>query len=124
MNFPYLCGAIERSKIVNAVLKYMGELNQRSAIDQSKLNGQRILWKTKVIEEEKLQNNETLSICFDERKDKTLILNEKKQRNSRNYKKHYVLVTYPEKKYFDHVSPQSGKSVDVAKEILEVAHEK
>ena len=39
MKFPYLCGAIECSKIssrvacqiVNAVLKDMGELNQRSA---------------------------------------------------------------------------------------------
>ena len=81
MNYPNLCGAIERSEItsrvacdiVNAAIKDMGELNQRTAIDRSKLNGQRILWKTKVIEEEKLQNNEILCICFDEWKDKTLI---------------------------------------------------
>ena len=34
----------------------------------------------------------------------------------------YFFVTYPEKKYFDHVSPQLEKSVDVTKEILEVVH--
>ena len=78
MNYPNLCGSIEPSEItwrvacdiVYAALKDMGELNQRSAIDQSKLNEQRILWKTKVVEGEKLQINE-IWICFDERKDKT-----------------------------------------------------
>ena len=75
MNYPNLCDAIERSEItsrvacdiVNAALKDMGELNQRSAIDQSKLNGQRILWKTKVIEEEKRQKIEMLCIVLEGR---------------------------------------------------------
>ena len=81
MNYPNLYRAIKRSKISSRVayqivktdLKDMGELNQRSAIDQLKLNGQGILWKTKVIEEEKRQNNEILCIVFVGRKDKTLI---------------------------------------------------
>ena len=131
MNFPNLCGSIEPSEItsriacdiVYAALKDMGELNQRFTNWSIKVKRITNPVENQSCEEEKLQNNEILCIGFDGRKDKTLILNENNNGVREIKEEHYVLVTYPEKKYLDHVSPQSGKSVDVAKEILEVVHE-
>ena len=64
---------------------------------------------------------------FDSQKDKTLIQvteldGKRHQRTIRVV--HISIVSEPESKYFDHVTPGSGKAKDIGSEILSLLHKR
>ena len=66
-------------------------------------------------------------LYFDSRKDKTLIqvteLDGKRHQRT-IWEEHISIVSEPESKYFDHVTPGSGKAKDIASEILSLLNKK
>ena len=68
-----------------------------------------------------LASKSTQDLYFDSRKDKALIQVTKldgKRHQQTIREEHISIVNEPESKYFDHVTPGSGKAKDIASEIL------
>ena len=124
--YPELCRAVDRCKIsnrdtcliVNAALKDLGILSAENCIDPTKLRRQRKHWRDVEIKQHCDDIKELVCLGFDGKCNITMV-NESGLR--RNVKEElYVIVSYPDGKYVDHVMPDSSKFRDVAKEILSV----
>lgn len=124
--YPELCKAVERSKvsnrdaclIANAVLKDMGLLTAENCIDAAKLRRQRKVWSQVEIERHAEETKQLVCIGFDGKQDTTLVMESKVSRRVKE--EHYVIVSYPNATYVDHVMPNSSRASDVAKEIISV----
>lgn len=122
--YPELCKALERTNvsnrdaclIVNAALKDLGLVSPKNVVDPSKLQRQRKYWRDKQSEKHLLQHRGMVCIGFDGKIDETLVDTGGVRRKVRE--EHYVLVSFPDACYIDHVSPNSGRSPDVFNEIL------
>ena len=66
-------------------------------------------------------------LYFDSRKDKTLIqmteLDGKRHQRT-IWDEHISIVSEPESKYFDHVTPSCGKTEDIASEIFSLLNKR
>ena len=124
--YPELCKALDRCKIsnrdaclvVNAVLKDMKLLSAETAIDPAKLRRQRGLWRQKQVSKHAAEMQELICIGFDGKKDLTFVEKSGIRRSIKE--EHYVIVSFPNYNYIDHVMPETGKAADVANEILSI----
>lgn len=124
--YPELCKAVERSKvsnrdaclIANAVLKDMGLLTAENCIDAAKLRRQRKVWSQAEIQRHAEDTKHLVCIGFDGKQDTTLVKESKVCRRVKE--EHYVIVSYPNATYVDHVMPNTNRASDVAKEIISV----
>jgi hypothetical protein len=124
--YPELCKVVERCKvsnrdaclIANAVLKDMGLLSAENCIDAAKLRRQRKVWRRAEIERHSEDMKQLVCIGFDGKQDTTLVMESKKRRKVKE--EHYVIVSYPNATYVDHVVPNSSRATDIAKEIISV----
>jgi hypothetical protein len=121
-----LCKALDRCKIsnrdaclvVNAVLKDLNLLSAETAIDPAKLRRQRSFWREKQVSKHAAEVQEVTCIGFDGKQDVTFVGKSGVRRRIKE--EHYVILSFPNNYYIDHVVPETGKAVDVAKEILSV----
>jgi len=121
--YPGLCKAMDRCKIsnrdacviVNATLKDLGVLLAETAIDPAKLRRQRNYYREKEVEMQDVQMKQLICIGFDGKQDVTLTKISGVRRKIKE--EHYVIISYPEMKYIDHVTPKSSKANDVATQI-------
>lgn len=121
--YPELCKALERTNvsnrnaclIINAALKDLGLLSPSNAVDSSKLQRQRKLYRDKLSQQHLQQHEGMVCIGFDGKIDETLVCDGNIKRKAKE--EHYVLVSFPEASYVDHVAPKSGKSSDISSEI-------
>ena len=122
--YPELCKAMDRCKIsnrdacliANAVLKDLDLITPENAIDPAKLRRQRNMWREKEVKKHAAEVQKILCIGFDGKQDITSVKTSGVQRNFKE--EHYVIVSFPQNKYVNHVTPQSSKAVDIAQEIL------
>ena len=107
--YPKLCKALDRSKISNrgacmignAVLKDLKLLTSETIIDPSQIKGQSKFWREQEI---KLHSDETRKLAcirFDGKQDIALGHDTKCCRSMKE--EHYVIISFPENKYVDHV---------------------
>ena len=124
--YPQLCKALDRCKIsnrdaclvVNAVLKDMNLLSAETAIDPAKLRRQRSIWRQKQVSKHAAQMQELICIGFDGKQDLTFVEISGVRRSIKE--EHYVIVSFPNNNYIDHVVPETAKAEDVANELLSV----
>lgn len=124
--YPELCKALDRCKIsnrdaclvVNAVLKDMNLLSAETAVDPAKLRRQRSIWRQKIVSTHGAQMQELLCIGFDGKQDSTFVEISGLRRCIKE--EHYVIISFPNNNYIDHVVPQTSKAEDIANEILSV----
>ena len=100
-----------------AALKDLGILSAENCIDPAKLRRQRKRWRNLEIKQHCDDIKELVCLEFDGKFNITMV---NESGLCRNVKEHYVIVSYPDGKYVDHVMPDSSKSRDVAKGILSV----
>ena len=107
--YPELCKALDKSKISNrgacmignAVLKDLKLLTSETITNPSKIKRQRKFWREQEI---KLHSDETKKLAcigFDGKQDMALVHDTKCCRSMKE--EHYVIVSFPENKYVDHV---------------------
>ena len=128
--YPNLCEMMERTgisnrdacRIVNACLQDMKINKQEFILEPRKLRRQRIFWRSKVMESRVKKLSGLKCIGFDGRIDETRLLDIGRVVRTKK-EDHYVIIGYPGQNYVDHVAPQTGKSKDIASEILSVIHE-
>ena len=124
--YPELCKVLDRCKIsnrdacmiANAVLKDLNLLTSKNIIDPSKIRRQRKFWREQEIQLHSDDTKELVCIGFDGKQDMTLVEKTNLRRNVKE--EHYVLISYPENKYVDHVVPESSRAADVVTEIMSV----
>ena len=122
--YPELCKAVDRCKIsnrdacliANVILKDFSLLTAETAIDPAKLRRQRNFWRAKKVEKQTADMKELMCIGFDGKQDITLAETSGVRRKVKE--EHYAIISYPDKKYIDHVMPESDKASDIAKEII------
>lgn len=112
------CGVSDRkgAMIATAVLKDVGIVHTGDlslVIDQSKVRRARIKLRSQnVIQNKNISIN---GLFFDGRKDKTLVLENKRRRTK--VEEHIVLIQEPTSKFIGHVSPKDGSAKEVVFEI-------
>lgn len=124
--YPELCKAVDRANvsnrdaclIANAVLKDLGILRPENTLHPSKLRRQRAVYRKKSAVTHENENQEIACLGFDGKIDYTLTKTGLTQRKIRE--EHYVLVSFPNRSYVDHIVPASGKSEDISREIVSV----
>ena len=85
------------------------ELAQPSNIlEATKLKRQRVYWREKNIESQAEQVHGLICIGFDGRIDDTKVVETNNVRRTRK-QDHYVVISFSDDQYIDHVSPQSAK---------------
>ena len=97
-------------------MKDFSLLAAETAIDPAKLRRQRNFWRAKEVEKQTADMKELMCIGFDGKQDITLAETSGVRRKVKE--EHYAIILYPDKKYIDHVMPESGKASDIAKEII------
>lgn len=109
--------------IASSVLEDVGLITKEDfsqVIDKSKIRREKIRNRTE-IRKENLKSVEALrGIYFDGRNDETLVIEKMGSKQFRRTKKeeHYSLIKEPGSIYIGHVSPCSGKAIDIARSIL------
>jgi hypothetical protein len=124
--YSELCKAMDRCKIsnrdacliVNAMLKDLDLLRSDTAIDPAKLRRQRRAMRKSMILTHDFEMKKMICIGFDGKREITLAHECGLRRSVKE--DHYTIVAFPEEKYVDHITPESGKAQDVVKEILSV----
>jgi hypothetical protein len=115
-------------KIVNACLKDLSFDSPQFILDPAKLRRQRNMWRGKDVVEHAEFTVEIVGIGFDGRTDKTLRLVEQDDgdvnRTTTIKEDHYVICSYPNGDYIDHICPQSGRAMNIVKEIISVLNER
>ena len=125
--YPNLCQIMDRSgvsnqdacRIINAYLQDMGLNKEENLVEPTKLRRQRRMWRNKEASSHADRLKKLKCVGFDGKIDDTRLY---KTRNVQRLSKedHYVIVTYPEEEYVEHVAPQSGRAQDIAIEIQAV----
>lgn len=127
--YPELSKALDRCKvsnrkaslIVNAVLKDLNLLTELTALDQNKIQRERIYWRTQENIRHAVNCKEITCLGFDGKTDKTFTM--KIGKRIIRKEEHYMLVAFPGGNYIDHVTPKTNRAVDVAIEIMSVIRE-
>jgi hypothetical protein len=127
--YPELCKVLDRCKIsnrdacmiANAVLKDLNLLKSETIIDPSKIKRQRKFWREQEIQLHSDETKKLVCIGFDGKQDMALVEETNCRRNMKE--EHYVIVSFPDNKYIDHVVPESSRATDVANEIMSVVKE-
>jgi hypothetical protein len=90
-------------------------------IDKNKVRSERITLR-KTLHKDVRQTSESITaIYFDGRKDKTLSkVMRDKWLSDVTIEEHYVLLVEPSGEYLTHVTPTSGKSIDISSSIISV----
>ena len=91
-------------------------LTAQLAIDPAKIRRQMIFWREKKLEQQAVAMNELICIGFDGKHD--IIMTQTSGICRKTKEKHYATISYPDRKYIDHVTPESSTAKDVALEIL------
>lgn len=135
-SYPELSRIMERTgvsnrdacKVINACLKDLKLDVPENILDPAKLRRQRIHWREREVHSHLGNLQQLRCIGFDGRIDETRLLTTYGTDQTRGQEKrkedHYVIVSFPDGTYVDHVAPQSGKSDSVASEILSVLKER
>jgi hypothetical protein len=113
--------------LVNAALRDLGLVtadDRYLLIDHSKLRRERLKHRQAISTEQQvmLQEHEITSFYFDGRIDLTLCLisnDDGSVKRSKCREDHYVILSEPGNQYINHVTPNSSKAKDVAKEIID-----
>ena len=109
-------------------LKIVTPEKTQMLIDKSKVRRERFKQRRALQSSDcALASKSMQGLYFDSRKDKTLIQvteldGKRHQRTIRE--EHISIVSEPESKYFDHVTPGSGKAKDIASEILSLLNKR
>lgn len=109
-------------KLINAFLKDMCLDSEENLLEETKLRRQRQRWRQTNL---KLHSESTRELCcigFDGKIDETRVGQGKLRKTKRE--DHYVIVSFPDKSYVDHVAPQSQKAKDIASEILSILRDR
>lgn len=96
--------------------------DQSLVIDKNKVRRERIKLR-KTLHKDVRQTSESITaIYFDGRKDKTLskVMRDNKWLSDVTIEEHYVLLVEPSGEYLTHVTPTSGKSIDISSSIISV----
>lgn len=132
LHLPTLAEACDRTGIsdrsaaiiVSAALKDVGiisDTDPSKIVDRSKIRRERIKSRAKLTKIFRDHPPKVQAICFDGRRDKTLV---KEKKGNKYYQKtvteeHYVLVSEPGSRYLGHVSPTSGSAKAIKTSILQ-----
>lgn len=96
----------------------MNLLSAETALDPAKLRRQRSLWRQKQVSKHAAEMQELICIGFDGKQDLTFAEMSGVRRSIKE--EHYVIVSFPNNNYIDHVVPETGKAADIANKILSV----
>ena len=112
--------------LVNAVLIDLNMLTPETALSYSKIQQERKKARKSTIRKLSVDRKSLSCVMFDGRRDRTLTISESNSSyslKSIEMEEHIALLSEPGSKYIDHVTPESGKSRDIAHEILSVLSE-
>ena len=96
----------------------MGLKIQENLLMPSKLGRQCILHRTAAVTYHSIVNQVLLCIGFDGRTDETRLNEGEISRSTKE--DYYVIVSFSDGTYVNHVAPQNGKAKDIAGEIMSV----
>ena len=113
-------------KIVNACMRDMGLASTDHLLDSAKLRRQRKYCRDVSTKKHTSGLSSLRCVGLNGRIDITGSLIDEEDYTYLKFVKddHYVIVSYPENVYVDHVAPQTGRLSDVAKELISVVRER